>query len=67
MLVVLMVIPLLAFGIGSGLVALTQVSYSAQNFGMNNGIAVSPIAGVPVTAVQQQQRDQGNSDKKSGP
>jgi hypothetical protein len=37
--------PVLAFSIasGSGLAALTQVSYSAQNFGMNNGIAVSPI------------------------
>jgi hypothetical protein len=45
--------PVLAFSIasGSGLAALTQVSYSAQNFGMNNGIAVSPIAGV-----QQQQQ-----------
>jgi hypothetical protein len=41
--------PAIAFIIafGSGLAALTQVSYSAQNFGMNNGIAVSLIAGVP--------------------
>jgi hypothetical protein len=43
--------PAIAFSIafGSGLAAATQVFYSAQNFGMNNGngIAVSPIADVP--------------------
>jgi hypothetical protein len=55
--------PVLAFSIASGssLAALKQVSYSAQNFGMNNGIAVSPIAGVPVTAVQQGRQQQNTS------
>jgi hypothetical protein len=40
--------PVLAFSIasGSGLAALSQVSYSAQNFGMNGGIAIAPIAGL---------------------
>jgi hypothetical protein len=35
--------PMLAFSIasGSGLAALTQVSYSAQNFG--GGVAIAPI------------------------
>jgi hypothetical protein len=60
--------PVLAFSIasGSGLAALTQVSYSAQNFGLNNGIAVSPIAGVPVTAVQQQQQENSKPRVKNG-
>jgi hypothetical protein len=50
--------PVLAFSIasGSGLAALTQVSYSAQNFGLNNGIAISPIAGLPPSAVVENQR-----------
>jgi hypothetical protein len=47
--------PVIAFSIasGSGIAALTQVSYSAQNFGMNNGIAISPINGTPPAALNQ--------------
>jgi hypothetical protein len=49
--------PVIAFSIasGSGIAALTQVSYSAQNFGMNNGIAISPINGTPPAAVSSAQ------------
>jgi hypothetical protein len=44
--------PVLAFSIasGSGLAALAQVSYSAQNFGMNGGIAIAPIQGIPAAS-----------------
>jgi hypothetical protein len=51
--------PVLAFSIasGSGLAALTQVSYSAQNFGLNNGIAVAPIAGLPPNVAQNLQQE----------
>jgi hypothetical protein len=56
--------PVIAFSIasGSGIAALTQVSYSAQNFGMNNGIAISPINGTPPGAVNQN-RDRGSKEK----
>jgi hypothetical protein len=63
--------PVLAFSIasGSGLAALSQVSYSAQNFGMNNGIAISPIAGLPPAIVAQAQQVEEKpraTDSKSG-
>jgi hypothetical protein len=60
--------PVLAFSIasGSGLAALTQVSYSAQNFGMNNGIAVAPINGLPPSVAQESNTRQQNSEKSGG-
>jgi hypothetical protein len=57
--------PVLAFSIasGSGLAALTQVSYSAQNFGLNNGIAVAPINGLPPSVAQNLQQE--TTDKRN--
>ncbi len=61
--------PVIAFSIasGSGIAALTQVSYSAQNFGMNNGIAISPIQGTPVSTVANQtQNNTTHTNNRAG-
>jgi hypothetical protein len=59
--------PVLAFSIasGSGLAALTQVSYSAQNFGLNNGIAVAPINGLPPNVAQESNARQNAGERKT--